>query len=199
MVQKEKCWRQISRQSCRARSWNWLTLISRMLRMHAPQLLHESIGGGDFAIRRMTRRECRPAALQDHLYSDLFEDLSANGSSSGNCQCRPATISPEMSAVRFYVLLKGEGFTSHLGAVSPSVYGQPKKFGFLATQVVEAHDAQRAIELATAQVYQDERIRDSSTAGIITPEEVDCVSWFFRRLRPPRGFTFVLEATDPDQ
>ena len=101
--------------------------------------------------------------------------------------------------MRFCVLLKGEGFTSHLGALSPSVYGQPKQFGFLTTRVVEAHDAPRAVELATAQVRQDERIRDSSTGGIITPEEVHRVSWFFRRLRPPRGFTFFLEETKPDQ
>ena len=86
-----------------------------------------------------------------------------------------------------------------LGALSPSVDGQPKKFGFLATRVVEAPDTQRAVELATAQVRQDERIRDSSTGGMIVPDEVHSVSWFFRRLSPPRGFTFFLEETEPDQ
>jgi hypothetical protein len=101
--------------------------------------------------------------------------------------------------VRFYVLLKGVGFTSHLGAVCPSVDVIPTKFGFFTTRVVEAHDVQRAVELATAQVRQDERIRDSSTGGITTPEEVHRVSWFFRRLRPPRGFSFFLEETEPDQ
>lgn len=106
---------------------------------------------------------------------------------------------PEVSAVRFYVLLKGEGFTSHLGPLRPSVDEQPTKFGFLTTRVVQAYDAQQAVELATAQVRQDERIRDSSTGGIITPQEVHRVSWFFRRLFPPRGFTFFLEETEPDQ
>lgn len=95
--------------------------------------------------------------------------------------------------MRFYVLLKGEGFTSHLGAVRPSLDGQPTKFGFITTRIVEAYDAQQAVELATAQVRQDERIRDNSTGGTITPEEVQRVSWFFRRLSPPRGFTFVVE------
>jgi hypothetical protein len=106
---------------------------------------------------------------------------------------------PEVPAVRFCVLLKGEGFTAHLGALRPSVDGQPTKFGFFTTRVVEAYGAQQAVELATAQVRQDERIRDSSTGGIITPEEVHRVSWFFRRLFPPRGFTFFLEGTEPDQ
>jgi hypothetical protein len=101
--------------------------------------------------------------------------------------------------VRFYVLLRGEGFTSHLGVLSPSVDGQPKKFGFFTTRVVEAPHAQRAVEFATAQVRQDERIRDSSTEGTIVPDEVHRVSWFFRRLFPPRGFTFVIEESEADQ
>jgi hypothetical protein len=96
--------------------------------------------------------------------------------------------------MRFYVLLKGAGFTPLSGALSPSVdVGQATKFGFFTTRIVDAPDAQRAVELATAQVRQDEKIHACSMGEeIIVPEEVHRVSWFFRRLRPPRGYTFFL-------
>jgi hypothetical protein len=47
MGQKEKGTRQVSPQSCRTPSWNWLTLLSKILRMRALQLLHESSSGRD--------------------------------------------------------------------------------------------------------------------------------------------------------
>jgi len=101
--------------------------------------------------------------------------------------------------MRFYVLLKGLGFTSLSGALSPLADGKAMKFGFFTTRVIDAPDAQRAVELAIAQVRQDEKIRASSTEGTIVPDEVHRVSWFFRRLFPPRGFTFFLKETEPDQ
>ena len=124
---------------------------------------------------------------------------SYDGAAQGTVISRAAIDYSEVFAVRFYVLLKGEGFTSHLGALSPSVDGQATKFGFYTTRVVDAPDAQRAVELATAQVRQDEKIRASSTERTIVPDEVHRVSWFFRRLRPPRGFTFFLKETEADQ
>ena len=96
--------------------------------------------------------------------------------------------------MRFCVVLKGTGFMSHSGALSPSVdLGRATKFGFLTTRVVDAPDAQQAVELAMVQVRQDEKVRACSTGEErIVLEEVDRVNWFFRRLRPPRGYTFFL-------
>ena len=100
--------------------------------------------------------------------------------------------------MRFYVLLEGTGFTSRSEEFGCVIDGQPAKFGFYATRVVDAPNAQRA---AIAQVYQDERIRASSAdgSGMIVPDEVHRVGWFYKRLRPPRGFTFVVGETQSDQ
>jgi hypothetical protein len=103
--------------------------------------------------------------------------------------------------MRFHVLLLGRDFRSRSEELGFVVDGQPAKFGFYTTRVVDAPNAQRAAELAIAQVHQDERIRASSAdgSGTIVPDEVHPVSWFYKRLRPPRGFTFFVEETEADQ
>jgi hypothetical protein len=62
-----------------------------------------------------------------------------------NVNARAAIDYWEAPAMRFYVLLKGTGFTNLSGALIPSVDGQATKFGFLATRVVDAPDAQRGL------------------------------------------------------
>jgi hypothetical protein len=100
--------------------------------------------------------------------------------------------------MRFYVLLRGERFASRLGERRPSMEEWPRTFGFYTTRVVDAPDVERAVEQATAHVYRDERLCSLAVTGtgVVVPEQVHRVSWFYRRLFPPRGFTFVVGDTE---
>jgi hypothetical protein len=102
--------------------------------------------------------------------------------------------------MRFRVLLRGEGFVSRREEFGPVVDGRLAKFGFFTTRVVDAQDSKQAIELAITQAY-DDRLGSSCVEGIgtIVPEQVHRVSWFFRRLRPPRGFTFFTIESEHDR
>jgi hypothetical protein len=103
--------------------------------------------------------------------------------------------------MRFYILLRGERFVSRQGEHGPSLKRWPTTFGFYTTRVVDAPDAERAVEQATTDVYQDVRLRSLSVegTGVIVPEEVRRVSWLYRRFRAPRGFTFVAAESEAIQ
>ncbi len=97
--------------------------------------------------------------------------------------------------MRFYVLLRGERFVSRQEELRPSMEEWPATLGFYTTRVVDALDVERAIEKAITEVYRDKRLCLFSfvDTGVVVPEEVHRVSWFYRRLFPPRGFTFIVE------
>ena len=101
--------------------------------------------------------------------------------------------------MRFYVLLRGENFASRKEELGHILEDCPPTFGFYTTRVVDAPDANQAVEQATTDVYEELRSFSVEGSGIVTPERVQKVSWFFRRLWPPRGFTFVLNETEADK
>lgn len=97
--------------------------------------------------------------------------------------------------MRFRVLLRGEGFCSRSKELDSDVNGRVTELGFYTTRVVDAPNARRAGEIAIDQVHQEVGIRTdfAGQIGTVVVEEVKQVGWWFRRLHPPRGFTFVVQ------
>jgi hypothetical protein len=97
---------------------------------------------------------------------------------------------------RFRVLLKGQNFLL-------SINGEPHKVGFFTTRVVGASTSEEAAARSLNAVWMDERLESRTNSPDeppeVTVEEVQEVPWLFRRLRPPRGFSFYVLDEEPDR
>src|SRR5262245_55178715 len=75
---------------------------------------------------------------------------------------------------------------------------RPTEVGFFTTRAVDADNRAEAIVQAMAAVRADlrPRITNGATPVGLDVEDVAAVSWWWRRLRPPAGFTFFLVKPD---
>jgi hypothetical protein len=92
---------------------------------------------------------------------------------------------------RFRVLLKGDGFLI-------IVNDELQRVGFFTTRVLDAATSEAAATIALRILWLDERLESRRNLpedpASLRVEEVEEVSWFFRRFRPPSGFSFFIEA-----
>lgn len=77
--------------------------------------------------------------------------------------------------------------------------GKPTEVGFFATRAVDADTPEEAVSEAVALVRRDVEPRITQDAAIeILVEDITLESWWWRRFRPPAGFTFFLTNRDAD-
>jgi hypothetical protein len=88
---------------------------------------------------------------------------------------------------RFRVMVRCE-------AIEILVEDKLTEVGFFATRAVDADRREEAIARAIACVRADlkHRVTDAGGSVAVDVEEVTLVPWWWRRLRPPGGFTFFI-------